>query len=124
MKKDQADKAQVEKAVVELKRLKSICEDPATARKESMAGVTRKEAMQEGMRYKLKWLNEYKKLPLPPHQAHGTLFVKNKRVKDGYNPKTKETVKSLRSVIQTVTDKYVIDLLRTDTLIPADEEFT
>jgi hypothetical protein len=89
MKKDKAEKAQVEKTFEELKRLKSICEDPSTAHKESMAGITRNQAMQEGMKFKLKWLNEHKKLPLPPHQAHGTLFVKKKSIKDGYNPKTK-----------------------------------
>ena len=78
--------------------------------------------MEKGIRTKLRWLNENKKLPLAPHQANGTLFVKNKQVKEGYNPKTMENVLSLRSVINTISDKNVIELIRTDSLIPKDEE--
>jgi len=60
--------------------------------------------MTKGVRSKLKWLHDNNKLPLPEHQRHGTLFVKYKKVKEGYNPKTEQKVVSLRSGIETKTD--------------------
>ena len=56
--------------------------------------------MKLGMCAKLIWLEENNKLPLPKHQAFGTYFQRVKRVKDGYNPVKKETVKSLRNTTE------------------------
>merc|ERR1712099_212304 len=46
----------------------------------------------KGKREKIEWLWKEGKLPLPRHQAYGTLLVKVKRQVAGYNPKTNETV--------------------------------
>ena len=59
-------------------------------------------------------------LPLPRHQAYGTVLVKVKRAVDAHNPKTGEATRALRSAIERV-DGPVLELARTDALFPPDE---
>merc|ERR1719162_2239859 len=80
----------------------------------------RKEAMGLGKKKKIEWLWKQGRLPLSTHQAYGTVLVRVKRVKDGRNPKLNTTVQTWRSVIEQV-DGPVLELMRTETLIPADE---
>lgn len=49
---------------------------------------------------KLDILAEYQILPLENHQAYGSLFVRRKIIKTGWNPKLQQTVESLRSVVE------------------------
>ena len=74
-----------------------------------------------GKREKIQWLWEQGRLPLPRHQAYGTVLAKVKRVVAGLNPKTNETVHSLRSVIEQV-DGPVLELARQDALFPTPDE--
>ena len=46
---------------------------------------------------KIRWLHARGKLPLPRHQAYGTILVKVKRCRDGINAKTGESVVVVRS---------------------------
>lgn len=74
-----------------------------------------------GRREKVEWLWRQGMLPLPRHQAYGTVLVRVKRMIEGHNPKLDTIVNTLRSVIVQV-DGPVLELVRSDTLIPADEE--
>jgi len=74
-----------------------------------------------GKREKVEWLWKNNHLPLPRHQAYGTVKVKVKRFVDKINEKTGEPVRPLRSVVETV-DGPVLELMRTETLIPESEE--
>lgn len=74
-----------------------------------------------GKQQKAAWLWEKGLLPLPTHQAYGTVLVRVKRVVNGFNPKLGEQTKSLRAVIEHV-DGPVLELARTDSLIPAGDE--
>jgi len=69
-----------------------------------------------GKREKVEWLWKQGLLPLPRHQAYGTLLGKVRRMIQGYNPKTQETVNSLRSVIEHV-DAPVLESMRNDALL-------
>merc|ERR1719163_1619489 len=40
-----------------------------------------------GVQEKVKWLWKMGRLPLPRHQAYGTVLVRAKRIKEGRNPK-------------------------------------
>jgi tRNA(His) 5'-end guanylyltransferase len=80
-----------------------------------------KQIMGKGREEKVAWLHEQGLLPLPRHQAYGTVLVRVKRIVEGYNPKLGTNVKSLRGVIEQV-DGPVLELVRTDTLFPANEE--
>eukprot|EP00449_Zooxanthella_nutricula_P015585 CAMPEP_0198545932 /NCGR_PEP_ID=MMETSP1462-20131121/65758_1 /TAXON_ID=1333877 /ORGANISM="Brandtodinium nutriculum, Strain RCC3387" /LENGTH=300 /DNA_ID=CAMNT_0044276349 /DNA_START=200 /DNA_END=1102 /DNA_ORIENTATION=- len=71
----------------------------------------KKQAMGLGKREKVAWLLDRGLLPLPRHQAYGSLFAKRKREVDGFNPKTGEHTKTLRGVIEHV-DGPVLELLR------------
>jgi len=75
----------------------------------------------QGKREKVEWLWKQGHLPLPTHQAYGTVLVKVKRVIEGLNPKLDTSVSTLRGVIVQV-DGPVLELVRTDSLIPADDE--
>merc|ERR1719310_1289961 len=55
-----------------------------------------------GRQEKVAWLCEKGLLPLPRHQAYGTVLVRVKRVVEGHNPKLGKTVCSLRGVIEQV----------------------
>jgi len=79
-----------------------------------------KQVQSLGKREKIEWLWKQGLLPLPRHQAYGSMFVKVKRLCDGYNPKTHETTKTLRGVIERV-DGPVLELMRSDSLFPAND---
>lgn len=81
----------------------------------------RKEAMKLGRKEKTAWLWKNGFLPLPRHQAYGSVFVKVKRAVDGHNPKLGTTVKTLRGVIERV-DGPILELVRTGKLFPVDDE--
>ena len=51
-------------------------------------GITRKQAVRLNTHQKLQWLDRRNRLPLPPHQAHGTFLTKVRRVKVGVDPRT------------------------------------
>ena len=74
-----------------------------------------------GKREKIGWLYAHGHLPLPRHQAYGTVIVKVKRKVDGHNPKTGTTVATLRGVYEQV-DGPVLELARRDALFPKDDE--
>jgi len=69
---------------------------------------------------KLVYLFEQGKLPLPPHQACGTYFVRVKRVIQGFNPQTNQAVKSLRNTIESVPGNILM-LAKMDLLYPKDD---
>lgn len=73
-----------------------------------------------GRQEKVAWLSQQGLLPLPRHQAYGTVKVRVKRLQDGYNPKLGRDVKSLRGKIEQV-DGPVLELVRTDSLFPVDD---
>jgi tRNA(His) 5'-end guanylyltransferase len=79
-----------------------------------------KEIQGLGKREKIEWLWAQNRLPLPRHQAYGTVLVRVKRVIEGHNPKLNSTVQTLRSVIEQV-DGPVLELMRTETMVPEDD---
>jgi len=79
-----------------------------------------KQVQSLGVRGKVEWLWKQGRLPLPKHQAYGTVLVKVRRVVDGHNPKLNVSVKSLRGVIECV-EGPVLELARTGKLFPQDE---
>ena len=74
-----------------------------------------------GRREKAAWLWENGHLPLPRHQAYGSVLVKVRRVVTGHNPKAGTEVRKLRSAIEHI-DGAVLELARTGTLFPKDDE--
>jgi tRNA(His) 5'-end guanylyltransferase len=76
-----------------------------------------------GRQEKIAWLWEQGLLPLPRHQAYGTVLVRVKRAIEGYNPKLDKKVRTLRGVIEHV-DGPVLELVRTDSLFPDDDELS
>merc|ERR1711933_301880 len=80
-----------------------------------------KHVQSSGTREKLEWLMKASKLPLPRHQAYGTVLVRSKRLVKGFNPKTNETVTTLRGVVERM-DGPVLELLRNDALFPKGDE--
>mmetsp|Transcript_20351 Transcript_20351/g.47273 ORF Transcript_20351/g.47273 Transcript_20351/m.47273 type:complete len:115 (+) Transcript_20351:962-1306(+) len=70
--------------------------------------VSKKEAMRQGTSAKLRWLHHHGALPIPEHQANGSLFVKVKRQGEGFNPRTNETVQCLRSVTERVPGNVLV----------------
>lgn len=73
-----------------------------------------------GRQEKIAWLFEEGLLPLPRHQAYGTVLVRVKRMIEGHNPKLNTTVKTLRGVIEQVNGP-VLELVCTDTLFPVND---
>jgi tRNA(His) 5'-end guanylyltransferase len=69
---------------------------------------------------KVEWLSKQGLLPLPRHQAYGTVLVRVKRLKEGHNPQCGTITTSLRSVIEHVNGP-VLELLRSDALIPTSD---
>lgn len=82
---------------------------------------SRNEVQRKGRRDKVEWLWRQGLLPLPRHQAYGTVLARAKRVVDGHNPKTDTVVRTLRGVIEPVPGP-VLELVRADRLWPTDEE--
>jgi len=76
-----------------------------------------------GTREKVAWLWRNGHLPLPRHQAYGTLLVRVKRVLEGHNPKLGTSVKTLRGTIERL-DGPLLELARTDGLFPKDDELS
>ena len=66
---------------------------------------------------KINWLRTRDKLPLPRHQAYGTYMKRRKRQGEGYNPKTKEIVPTLRNVIE-IESLHVLEIARNGELQP------
>jgi len=79
-----------------------------------------KQAQSLGKREKVEWLWRGGHLPLPRHQAYGTVLAKTKRVIEGHNPKLGTSTRTLRGVIERV-DGPVLELARTGSLFPADD---
>lgn len=79
-----------------------------------------KQVQSLGRREKVEWLWKNGKLPLPRHQAYGTVMVRVKREVDGVNPLTGESVKSVRGVIECLQCP-VLELVRSDYLFPSEE---
>jgi len=73
-----------------------------------------------GRQEKVAWLWEQGLLPLPRHQAYGTVLVRVKRMAQGHNPKLDTPVWTLRGKIEQVVGP-VLHLVRTDALFPADD---
>ena len=69
---------------------------------------------------KLEYLQENKLLPLPPHQASGSFFVKVKKLRESVDPRTNESVLCLRSRIVKV-DGNVLALAKEDNLFPPSD---
>jgi len=69
---------------------------------------------------KLQWLAANKLLPLKPHQAKGSFFVKSRRLSQGVNPKTGENVPCVRSLIEEVPGN-VLRLAAEGMLLPVEE---
>lgn len=85
-------------------------------------GVPNRNGVQKkGRRDKVEWLWERKLLPLPRHQAYGTVLARAKRVVEGHNPKTDAVVRTLRGVVEPVPGP-VLELVRADRLWPTDDE--
>jgi len=82
-----------------------------------------KEVQSLGTREKLAWLCREGLLPLPFHQAHGTVLARVKRLHHGFNPKTCATVQTLRGTIEHV-DGPVLELVRAGSLFPVDDALT
>jgi tRNA(His) 5'-end guanylyltransferase len=80
----------------------------------------RKRTMKLNTAEKLAWLHEHHLLPLPKNQREGTFFVKRKRVFDGTNKKTGETVKYVRGKIEVVEGNVLI-LYSKGNLFPPDD---
>ncbi|CAE7239182.1 PETH [Symbiodinium natans] len=71
---------------------------------------------------KLQWLAQNGLLPLASHQAYGSFFVRSLRPHEGVNPKTGETVQTLRSSIQEVPEANVLCLAAAGELLPQGSE--
>mmetsp|Transcript_38613 Transcript_38613/g.75967 ORF Transcript_38613/g.75967 Transcript_38613/m.75967 type:complete len:376 (+) Transcript_38613:67-1194(+) len=91
-----------------------------------------KKITSKNTKQKLLWLDQHGHLPLPPHQAYGTLMAKVKRLKEGFNPHapTKSnsepgsmgcTVQVLRSTIERIKGSHVLELVRTDSVWLTDD---
>ena len=85
----------------------------------------RKQAVKMPTGEKLAWLASHDMLPLPPHQAYGTLLAKVKRRVEGKDPRQPDasTVATLRSRIEAVPGP-ILELAIRDALFPADDVLT
>uniref|UniRef100_A0A7S0ISQ3 tRNAHis guanylyltransferase catalytic domain-containing protein n=1 Tax=Calcidiscus leptoporus TaxID=127549 RepID=A0A7S0ISQ3_9EUKA len=79
-----------------------------------------KQVQSLGRREKIAWLWKQGHLPLPRHQAYGTVLAKVKRAAEGHNPIKGTTVRTLRAVIEHV-DGPVLELARREALFPPDD---
>jgi tRNA(His) 5'-end guanylyltransferase len=76
-----------------------------------------KDIKSKGTREKVQWLHEEGMLPLPTHQAYGTVYTKVKRAVNGIYPKTGVCTVVLRNVIEQVNGP-VLELARKHELFP------
>ena len=81
----------------------------------------RQAAMSLGKREKIEWLHRHSMLPLPSHQAYGTVIAKVKRRIESCDPR-EPTVKkmALRSRLEPV-DGPVLELFRQDAIFPVGD---
>lgn len=79
-----------------------------------------KQVMGKSKEEKLQWLAANHMLPLKPHQAYGSYFVKVRRTREGINPRTGQTATSLRSTIEEVHGN-VLRLASVGALFPKDD---
>lgn len=86
------------------------------------SGMTgKKQAIGFGTREKVAWLHGHSMLPLPAHQAYGTVLVKVKRRVQGSDPrKPEEVTVALRSRIEQVHGP-VLELARTCGFFPGSD---
>jgi len=75
----------------------------------------------KGKLEKVTWLWQEGRLPLPRHQAYGSVYVKVKRIKDAFNPKTETAVQTLRGAIEH-RDGPVLELMRNEELFCPDDK--
>lgn len=61
---------------------------------------------------KLKFLSDQGLLPLHPHQAYGSLFLRTKKEVKGYNPKENKYVTVQRKVISILPSRNIINALK------------
>ena len=73
-----------------------------------------------GTRDKVAWLAARGRLPLPRHQAYGTVLAKVRRACDGHNPRLGTATRTLRGTVERV-DGAVLELARSHALFPADD---
>eukprot|EP00286_Rhodomonas_abbreviata_P023803 CAMPEP_0181296060 /NCGR_PEP_ID=MMETSP1101-20121128/4489_1 /TAXON_ID=46948 /ORGANISM="Rhodomonas abbreviata, Strain Caron Lab Isolate" /LENGTH=331 /DNA_ID=CAMNT_0023400873 /DNA_START=176 /DNA_END=1171 /DNA_ORIENTATION=+ len=79
-----------------------------------------KAVVEKGTHTKLQWLAENGLLPLAPHQAYGTCFVRAKRHKISTDPRNGAEVSTLRSALEQAPARNVINLLLEGQLWPLD----
>lgn len=82
----------------------------------------RKKVVQAPTPERLKWLLEHNLLPLPAHQAYGTLYAKAKRLFQGVDPRSGESKTCLRRRIEAFPGPVLIRYLD-GTLFPKDDEW-
>jgi tRNA(His) 5'-end guanylyltransferase len=66
---------------------------------------------------KLNYLNIEGLLPLRNHQAYGTLFQREKKLRKGFNPKTLLEVECIRSVIEHISDGNIINKIKNGDIV-------
>jgi tRNA(His) 5'-end guanylyltransferase len=80
------------------------------------------EIKNKGSREKLVWLHAQNRLPLPSHQAYGTLYNRVKVAKDSLDPRTQTPVRVLRSrLVPAPPGLHVHHILRTTGLLLTDD---
>jgi tRNA(His) 5'-end guanylyltransferase len=80
-----------------------------------------KQVQSLGKREKVEWLWKQGHLPLPRHQAYGTVMVRARRVATGHNPKLNVEVRTLRSVVETLPSMALLEMARRGELLPVDD---
>lgn len=70
-----------------------------------------------GTREKIAWLASHGRLPLPAHQAYGTLLTRVRRIKVGHDPRRDAETRTLRWTLEALGGS-VLHLARTDSLFP------
>ena len=73
-----------------------------------------KEVMKLGSCAKLQFLKVHNQLPLPDHQAYGTLFERQKVKKSGFNPKTQKEESCERNCIVQREAGNIINMVKYD----------
>eukprot|EP01065_Artemidia_motanka_P037972 TRINITY_DN46856_c0_g1_i1.p1 TRINITY_DN46856_c0_g1~~TRINITY_DN46856_c0_g1_i1.p1 ORF type:complete len:380 (+),score=128.75 TRINITY_DN46856_c0_g1_i1:79-1218(+) len=78
------------------------------------------EVQKRGTGLKLQWLAHQRLLPLEPHQAKGSFFVKVRRLTEGVDPRTGETRPCVRSVVEECTVPLLLLQKERGTLLEDD----
>jgi len=69
---------------------------------------------------KVRYLHSHDRLPLPPHQAYGSYFLKELVDHEGFNPKTGETTKTQRSKTVQQPSRCLVNVLLEGGLVYTD----